>query len=122
MVSAIVVLDWNWSAGSLSQVGALTVLDGTGAYPKTLGVCGIRIGDAITAPGYAGNELVVTSLDGTLLVCSLVNGAPSSLLCKAKVDGALGAFNSILIGDFDGDGKKETWVAGSSGLLKFVEN
>lgn len=49
------------------------------------------------------------------------SGIPVSLLQGVRVPGALGAFNSIVIGDFDRDQKGEIWLAASSGLKEFEE-
>lgn len=101
-------------------------------YP-IVGWSGIAIADVVPTSGsneFQGNELVVTSLDGYLLVFGVSgsNGNYSlSLLYKKGFVGALGAHNSIHVGDYavngtlqaGSDGKKEVYVAGSFGLRRF---
>lgn len=79
---------------------------------------------------FEGNELVVTSLDGYLLVFDVFgsNGNYSlSPVFKQGFVGSLGAHSSIHVGDYavngtlqeGSDGKKEIYVAGSFGLRRF---
>ena len=120
VTGAIVVLPFDWTSHSLGQ-GTLYVLDGSGPLtPKAFGVCGLAVGDALGS--VPGAELVATTMDGQMFVYQRQNnGALAALSCQLRVDGALGAFNSILFDDSDQDGKMETWVAGSTGLRRFEE-
>ena len=101
------------------------------AYP-IVGIAGIAIGEVYA--DISGPEVVVTTIDGYLLVFGVSDlgsaGSPTirlDLLCSLAQIGALGAHNSIYIGDhaingtFDAgpDGRAEIYVAGSMGLRRF---
>jgi hypothetical protein len=103
----------------------------TPAYP-VVGIAGIAMGDAIRS--LPGNELVVTTIDGYLLVFGVSNvggvGGASfqlNLLCSVAGIGALGAHSSIHIGDYATNGaltgppdlKSEIYVAGSLGVRRY---
>jgi hypothetical protein len=93
-------------------------LDGTGGQPKVYGVCGIGVGEIPTG---GGDKIVVGSLDSHLLVYERqADGNFGSLLCQAQVEGAVGAYNSIVIADLDGTAGNELYVAGSLGLRKWI--
>ena len=98
-------------------------LDGKGGRPKVYGVCGLAVVDVIASPptAPAADEIVVGSLDGHLLVFErLPNGGIGALRYQAQVEGAVGAYNSILAHDLDGIGGNELYVATSFGLRRWV--
>jgi hypothetical protein len=102
----------------------LIVFDGSSTtFPKAYGICGLRIGDVV--PGNGTDELVVTTMDGHMMVYAI--SASGTIdpnvppLYSGQFAGALGMYNSIEIGDFDDDGKVEVCVAGSFALRRFEQ-
>jgi hypothetical protein len=98
--------------------------------PKLWGICGIAIGDvdlfAGSGDGDADDEIVLTTLNGDLVVYDLVHDGSGAVQLGALLHwdilpGSLGACNSILIRDFDSDGQNEVYVAGSGGIRKLVQ-
>lgn len=83
-----------------------------GAYAIT----GLVVADLLS--GHAGDELVVGTLSGDLIVL-----AADSMqeIWRTHVDGAIGLHNALVVTDLDGDGKNELYAGGSRGLWKFVE-
>jgi hypothetical protein len=82
------------------------------------GVCGITVAEL--DPQTAGPEVVVTTLNGELIVFDQSAGALTlTHRFSTVVDGSLGAFNSIHVADLDGNGKAEVYLPSSSGLMKF---
>ncbi|MGE3172789.1 MAG: hypothetical protein AB7O97_09185 [Planctomycetota bacterium] len=135
-VSAICMVDYQGNT-SFGSSGAFRhpelVLDGSSALaPKVYGVCGLAVGDIL--PAVPGPELVVGALDGHLLVFALdpVTGDIVSQppLYQTRVEGAVGAYNSIVIADLVDDsgaseqpgvdGTNELYVAGSLGLRRWT--
>ena len=111
LVGALALYRWN---GSTLVQQQMLVFDGaTTVFPRAYGVCGLRIGDVI--PGNGTDELVVTTMDGHMLVHAI--SASGTIdpnvppLYSAQFAGALGMYNSIEIGDFDDDGKVDFYVA-----------
>ena len=83
------------------------------------GVCGLAIGDVLATE--AGDELVATTLEGDLFVFRIpASGmlAPSDILFRSWVRGALGVNNAIAVLDAGGDARKERFIAGSRGIWK----
>ncbi len=83
------------------------------------GACGVAVANL---DGTGGPEVLVTTLNGELIVFGWSNGPPPTLttLHRRIVEGAIGAFNSIVIADLlAGDGKPEVYLAGSSGIRRF---
>lgn len=39
---------------------------------------------------------------------------------KGQVEGAVGAYNSLIVADLDGDGHQELYAAGSLGLRRWI--
>jgi hypothetical protein len=114
---------WLWWDGSALVKENVRVLDGSSPdHPKAYGVCGIAVGDVLGPD--ANEEIVVTTLDGWFLVfAKLPEGYLGALLYKEKVEGALGAYNSIIIADLDpGAFGNEVYVAGSLGVRKWVRS
>ncbi|MGE3175750.1 MAG: hypothetical protein AB7O97_24210 [Planctomycetota bacterium] len=134
-VSAICMVEYagnpSFGSSTLTRHPEL-VLDGSAIAPKVYGVCGLAVGDLL--PAVPGPELVVGSLDGHLLVYALdaVTGEIVSQppLYQTRVEGALGAYNSIVIADLvdasgaaevpGTDGINELYVAGSLGLRRWT--
>ncbi len=105
------------------------VFDGLEGRPKLWGLAGIAVGDLDSGhrDGDPDDELVVSTLNGDLLVYDIVtdaNGRPEigELLYHDILDGAVGACNSIVITDTDDDSSNEVYVATSIGLRKFVHS
>jgi len=118
MTGAVVALHWNGTAFSSSQ---LKILETGGE--KAFGVCGIAVGDLI--PTSPGDEIVVGTLDGKLLVYErLANGNFGALLYQTVLEGSVGAYNSMVIADLGPTplAGNALYVAGSFGLRKFVYN
>jgi hypothetical protein len=82
------------------------------------GVCGIAAAEL--DPQVAGFEVIVTTLNGELIVFDQSAG-PLTLTHRFStvVDGSLGAFNSIHVADLDANGKAEVYLPSSSGIMKF---
>jgi hypothetical protein len=127
------VLKWGSSALQIANVGnaPLAFASHDPSYPL-VGIAGIAIGDVYA--DISGPEVVVTTIDGYLLVFGVSDlgsaGSPSirlDLLCSLAQIGALGAHNSIHIGDHatngtldaGPDGYAEIYVAGSMGIRRF---
>lgn len=84
------------------------------------GVCGLAVGDVLASQ--AGDELVATTLEGDLFVFAIPSSGmllPTNILFRTWVRGALGVNNSIVVHDFDNDGKKELYASGSQGIWKW---
>ncbi|MEQ1632548.1 MAG: hypothetical protein ABL997_09255 [Planctomycetota bacterium] len=124
MVSAIAHVEYvgNASFGSAQlHLKQLLRLDGGAANrPKVFGVCGMTVGDII--PSSAGEEIVVGSLDGHLLVYErLSNGDFGSLVYKAQVGGAVGMHNGLVVADLDTSVLgNELYTACSLGVRKWT--
>lgn len=94
--------------------------------PRVFGVCGIETADLCDDPYNDGvaKELIVTSLDGDLLIFALRKSffggqvRVGALLHHSVHDGALGANNSILV-DETAD-PKVLFVAGGCGVHRFT--
>ena len=84
-----------------------------------LGVVGLLRGDVVLSN--PGDELVVTTVTGDLIVYGL-NGplGSSPPLYRTWLPGSLGCYNSIILADLDGVGANELYVAGSTGLHRFL--
>ena len=73
----------------------------------------------------AGPEIIVTTLNGELVVFPQTNGVIGQTpLYRNVFDTSLGAFNSIVVGDLDPfinlpAGKPEIYIASSTGIRKF---
>lgn len=124
MTSAIAHIEYVGNASFSSaqlQLKQLLRLDGGAPNrPKVFGVCGMTVGDII--PSSAGDEIVVGSLDGHLLVYErLPNGDFGTLLYKAQVGGSVGMHNGLVIADLDLNvAGNELYTAGSLGLRKWT--
>jgi hypothetical protein len=100
------------------------ILDGTQGHPKLFGLCGIAVGDLFEDQDGVDAELVLTTLAGDLVIYDLDPVGTDGVavvtppLHHEICDGALGAYNSILIDDTEPD--RVLWVAGSMGMRKFV--
>ncbi|MBK8098542.1 MAG: hypothetical protein IPK26_15640 [Planctomycetes bacterium] len=116
---AIVWLEWNGS--SLAQ-HMVKVLDGSSANnPVAYGVCGVAVGDVIRNNGV--KELVVTTMDGQLLVFTRNSqGHVGQLLLRERLEGSIAPYNSLVVGDLDPMSPgEEVYVAGSLGVRKFKQ-
>jgi hypothetical protein len=109
-------------AGSqMSTMGNVLHLDPSPTDARGgFGIAGLAVGDILQDTNHPGAELVATTLAGDLYVFDISTGviAPTPLV-RLWVDGALGAYNSILIEDMDMDAKNELYVAGSQGIWKW---
>ena len=79
---------------------------------------GLQLGDLF--PSSPGPELIATTLNGDLFVFAIDGDGITQLLFRTRVEGALGAFNSIVVANLDQVPGNELYVAGSLGLRKFV--
>jgi hypothetical protein len=128
MVSSLVLLERS-TASALTEVSLPKFFDGGGANnPKLFGVCGIAVGDVdgATANGDPHDELVLTTVNGDLVVYDLVGNGKVALgaspLHWSIHDGSLGVCNSIVIADLDpARAGNEIYVAGSCGIRKFYQ-
>jgi hypothetical protein len=87
------------------------------------GACGIAVAD-LDFPTNGVAEIIVTTLNGELVVFGHYLGTLQAPRFAAVVDGQLGAFNSIVVADLDGTihtppAKLELYMASSTGIRKF---
>jgi hypothetical protein len=85
------------------------------------GACGIAVAD-LDFPTDGVPEVIVTTLNGELVVLGQVNGVLGAPRFQTIVEGQLGAFNSIVVGDFDQvwyGNKPEIYIASTTGVRKF---
>lgn len=64
-----------------------------------------------------GDELVVGTLSGDLIIYS---ADTVTELWRTHIHGSAGCFNALRVADLDNDTYQELYVAGSSGLWRFV--
>jgi hypothetical protein len=108
------MLTWT-AAGSLSTSITSVPLLPTSNNPRGgFGVVGLIVADLL--PGNQGDELIVTTLAGDILVMT----DTMQEIWRTHVHGAVGCHNAIRVEDLDNDGRKELYVAGSLGLWRFV--
>jgi hypothetical protein len=82
---------------------------------------GIEVAD-LTQDGKP--EVIVATMHGELIVFEQTNGVLGATpIFRTIVEGSLGAFNSIVVGDFDtvNGSKPEVYIACSMGMRKFYE-
>ena len=84
--------------------------------PGAYGVVGLLVADLLPN---AGDELVVATLSGDLIICSAGTMAE---IWRTRLHGAIGFSNSMVVDDLDNDNKKELYVAGSFGLVRFEQS
>ena len=88
------------------------------------GACGIAVKDLNeTGETNPKPEVLVTTLNGEFVVFAQTGGVlnPSPLF-RDVLDGQLGAFNSIVVGDLDSErnqNRPEVYIATSTGVRKF---
>ena len=88
------------------------------------GACGIAVAD-LDFPADGVPEILVTTLNGEFVVFGQSNGVLSTPpRFRTIVEGQLGAFNSIVVADLDGQihipgTKPEVYIASSTGIRKF---
>lgn len=107
------------ASGQLVEIGASPVLLGDPNDDDFIGygACGI----AITEVAPHGKIVVVTTLNGELVVFGVLPGGalnPAPLF-RTVVEGSLGGFNALVVADLDPTPKPELYVSGSSGLRRF---
>lgn len=109
-----------WTAGashSFSQVSLTLPLHPTALEPRgASAVVGMVLADLLLP--VAGEELVVGTLSGDVIVYSADTMVE---LWRRHVHGSAGCYNSLRVADLDNDGYRELYVAGSSGLWRFVQ-
>ena len=109
-----------WTAGQslgqgFSPVSVSHVLCPTTQEPRgAAAVVGMVLADLLPA---AGEELVVGTLSGDVIVYSADNMIE---LWRTHIHGSAGCYNSLRVADLDNDGINELYIAGSSGLWRFV--
>jgi hypothetical protein len=108
------------ASGALSPVSSVPVGEaGNDDFPG-YGTCGIAIADLPGTP--AGKEIVVTTLNGELVVFGQSSGVVNQTpLYRTVVQGSIGAFNSIVIANLEPDtmDKPEVYLPGSYGIRRF---
>jgi hypothetical protein len=117
-VAAPAVHMFTWRPGQGFSAPQSTPLHPTSSDPRgAYGVVGMCLADVLLGDPYTGDELIVGTLSGDLIVY-----AASTMVehWRTHMPGDIGHYNSILAEDLDNDGKKELYVAGSYGLRRFV--
>ncbi len=82
------------------------------------GACGIA---ALVLPNSTSRSILVTTLNGELVVFAQTNGVvdPNPVF-RRVVEGSIGAYNSIVLANLDPvDAKPELYLGGSSGIRRF---
>lgn len=108
------VVTWTAAGGCSRPVRERTFFPGSGdrgAY----GIVGLAVAELL--PGSPGDELIVTTLSGDLLV---LQADTLATVWRTHLSGAIGFYDSIVVDDLDGDGRPELYVAGSLGLWRFL--
>lgn len=106
---------YTWSPGS-QPVGVQKVAfnpPNTG-HRGAHGVTGLLVADILPN---AGDELVVATMSGDLIILSADN---LNEIVRTHVDGAIGFYNGMEAADLNADGHTELYVAGSIGLWRFI--
>jgi hypothetical protein len=75
---------------------------------------GMVLADLLVDPG---EELVVGTLTGDII---FYNSNTMTEIWRTRVHGAAGCYGSLRVADLDNDNYQELYVAGSSGLWRFV--
>lgn len=85
------------------------------------GTCGIAVADLTDHHLELGKVVIVTTLNGELIVFAVESGAIiAQPLFRLAVEGAIGVLNSIVVADLDpADTKPELYLAGSAGIRRF---
>ena len=108
-----------WQQGSSAIPVQMSIrfhpISGRGAY----GVVGLELGDLLPN---AGDELVVATMSGDLIVYNIAPGTNvMTEVWRSYVQGTVGMHNSMAIADLDNNNTKELYVAGSLGLWRFTQ-
>lgn len=107
---------FTWQPGvGFSSPQSLSLTPTTGNPRGGFGVTGIHVSDFLSQ--YAGDEVVVTTLAGDVIILSTT----MQELWRTHVHGAVGCYNSIVVADLDQDMKNELYLSGSLGLWRFEE-
>ncbi|MBK8096883.1 MAG: hypothetical protein IPK26_07240 [Planctomycetes bacterium] len=108
-----------WSpSGGFSGTTTVALQPGS-SFGSGYVVTGLAVADLLPSSVHAGDELVVTTLSGDVLILDPGLGS-GSLIFRTHVVGAAGCYNAVLVEDTDGDGAKELYLGGSRGLWRFV--
>jgi hypothetical protein len=108
------------ASGALSPLSSAPVGEpGNDDFPG-YGTCGLAIADV---PGTSISKAIfATTLNGELVVFQQTNGVVNQTpLFRAVLQGSIGAFNSIVIGNLEPDAsdKPEVYLPGSYGIRRF---
>jgi hypothetical protein len=107
---------FSWQPGQNPVRQQSVAFHPTSAEPRGAhGVTGLCVADLL--PGSAGDELIVATMSGDLIVLS---ADTMQEIWRTHVDGSIGFYNGIRVEDLNGDGHMELYVAGSKGLWRFV--
>jgi hypothetical protein len=124
MWSHVHVLKYDASTARLVRISTVPIGDPYASHDlHGYGAAGIAIADLNqTGQTNPPPEIIVTTLNGELVVFGQTNGMidPAPLF-QTIVEGQLGAFNSIVVGDYDplNLDKPEVYIASSTGIRKF---
>ncbi|MCA8940979.1 MAG: hypothetical protein KDB80_00340, partial [Planctomycetes bacterium] len=127
LVSSLHVYRLDGTAGEQLVELDSRVFDGTGSDAKLFGLCGIATGNLIDDADGIQDELILTTLNGDLVVYDL-DGTGENVTIGATplfwgvFDGSVGTCNSIVVRDPEGGGdtEGELYVATSMGVRKFT--
>jgi hypothetical protein len=115
------VLQVNANGTALQRISTQPIGDPYSGHLHGYGAAGIAVAELYDAA--TGPEVIVTTLNGELVVFSQTNGVLNAApLFRTILDTSLGAFNSIVVGDFDQvwfGNKPEIYIASSTGVRKF---
>jgi hypothetical protein len=114
------VLQVNANGTALQRISTQPIGDPYAGDLHGYGAAGIAVAELYDAT--TGPEVIVTTLNGEIVVFSQTNGVLNAApLFRTILDTSLGAFNSIVVDNFDTRNleKPEIYIASSTGVRKF---
>jgi len=107
-----------WRPGIGFQHVSTNALFPDATHPRgAYGVVGLKVADLLVDPAHPGDELIVGTLSGDLIVYQADTMAE---IWRTHLPGSIGNYNSIVVADLDANGVNELYVAGSWGLHRFT--
>ncbi len=106
------------SSGGMTLISTVPIGDPNNDDFVGYGACGVA---ALALPNSTSKSILVTTLNGELVVFAQTNGVvdPNPVF-RRVVEGSIGAYNSIVLANLDPvDPKPELYLGGSSGIRRF---